>query len=85
MLTEDSLEVVEGEEVEAVLCAGAGSPPLSYYWTLREEVVAEGASLTFLQPLERSQAGRYQCHAANKHGEALASLHLSVLHRPQCQ
>ena len=84
-MTEESLEVVEGEEVEPVLCAGSGSPPLSFYWTLREEVVAEGPSLTFLQTVGRDQAGLYQCHAANKHGESLASLNLSVLHRPQCQ
>ena len=84
-MTEDSLEVMEGEEVEPVLCAGSGSPPLSFYWTLREEVVAEGDTLTFLQPVERDQAGEYFCHGANKHGESLASLTLSVLHRPQCQ
>ena len=84
-LTEDSLEVMEGEEVEPVLCAGSGSPGLSFYWTLREEVVAEGDTLTFQQPVERDQAGQYYCHGANKHGESLASLSLSVLHRPQCQ
>ena len=76
---------MEGEEVEPVVCAGSGSPALSFYWTLREEVVAEGDTLTFLQPVERDQAGQYYCHGANKHGESLASLSLSVLHRPQCQ
>ena len=84
-LTEDWLEVEEGEELEPVICAGSGSPPLSFYWTLREEVVAEGDTLTFPQPLERDQAGQYFCHGANKHQESLASLSLSVLHRPQCQ
>ena len=77
--------MVEGEELEPVVCAGSGSPPLSFYWTLREEVVAEGDTLTLLQPVERGQAGEYLCHGANKHGESLASLTLSVLHRPQCQ
>lgn len=81
---EENLEVMEGEELEPVLCSGSGSPQLTFYWTLRDEVVAEGDLLTFHQPLTRTQAGQYLCHGANRHGEQLAALNLSVLYRPQC-
>ena len=85
MVDETSLEVREGEEVEPILCSGSGSPPPTFYWTLRGDVVAEGELLTFQQPLDRTEAGEYFCHAANRQGERLASLNISVLYRPQCQ
>ena len=59
--------MVEGEELEPVVCAGSGSPPLSFYWTLREEVVAEGDNLiisgtVIIQPPYTHQA----CDAPNE-------------------
>ena len=84
-LSEESLELTEGDQLEPVLCSGSGSPDISFYWTLREEVVAEGDLLTFQQPVDRAQAGNYLCHGANRHGEQVASLSLAVLYKPQCQ
>ena len=82
-----SLELIEGEEMEPVTCSGSGSPELTFYWTLQEEeeVVGEGEVLTFSQPVERSQAGEYLCHGANRHGERVADFSLSVLFRPECE
>ena len=82
-----SLQLIEGEEMEPITCSGSGSPELTFYWTLQEEeeVVGEGEVLTFSQPVERSQAGEYLCHGANRHGEQVADFSLSVLYRPECE
>ena len=90
----------EDDIVDPILCSAQGSPAPSFYWTLNNDVVAEGDLLKFHDPIHRSQikiifnkltniffrsdAGEYLCHAANKHGEQTISVVVNVLHRPQC-
>ena len=84
-VTEETVEVEEGEMMEAVLCEAEGAPRPSLYWTRAGEVVAEGDTLKFPEAVSRSDAGEYLCHAANKHGEVTASVAVSVLYRPECE
>ena len=84
-VTEETVEVEEGEMLEAVLCEAEGAPSPSLYWTRAGEVVAEGDKLKFPEAVSRSDAGEYLCHAANKHGEVTASVAVSVLYRPECE
>jgi len=80
----ENLEIEEDEEMESILCWAEAFPGPSYYWTLNNEVVAEGDSLKFPNPIKRSNAGEYLCHAANKHGEEVASVAVQVLYKPEC-
>ena len=84
-VSEETVEVEEGEMMEAVLCEAEGAPRPSLYWTRAGEVVAEGDTLKFPAAVSRSDAGEYLCHAANKHGEVTASVDVSVLYRPECE
>ena len=84
-VTEETVEVEEGEMMEAVMCEAEGAPRPSLYWTRAGEVVAEGDTLKFPEAVSRSDAGEYMCHAANKHGEVTTSVAVSVLYRPECE
>lgn len=52
-VSEDELEVHEGEEVDSIICAGDAVPGPSFYWTRNNEVVAEGEELRFSDQIQR--------------------------------
>ena len=52
-VSEDELEVYEGEEVDSIICSGDAVPGPSFYWTRNNEVVAEGRELGFSDQIQR--------------------------------
>ncbi|GFU39631.1 hemicentin-1-like isoform X2 [Nephila pilipes] len=80
----NSLDVMEGDTPEDVVCSASAFPPGHYLWTVGETVLSRTHVLSFNNSVTRDMAGNYSCIVHNAHGHARADLLLRVSHRPEC-
>ena len=78
MVSETTMQVVEGEIPPKVICNASSYPEPTYVWQHAGQTVSMGAVLNMDFPIKRSRAGDYQCIAENRHGEMKAATTFDV-------
>lgn len=84
MIPKKSIEVIEENIPEKVMCSAMARPDPQYRWYREDKpdvIVSEGSVLEFKQGLARAHGGAYVCQASNKIGSATKSININV----QCE
>lgn len=75
------IDVIEGMEPPRISCSGKAYPPLQYEWLRNGTVKGDGPLLQIYTPMDREDAGTYECVSHNKHGSQTATMEINILCR----